>query len=344
MKLTGENILSKIQDRLVLHKYIRPFTRENQNRKITEKNTICLFCQPRGGSTWLAEILLNIPQSVLIDEPLWRGKLKSPWKKPDQSDRKVPEVADLDFYFNQHIPESENWLQARNVFEDILAGRSASKGLYDEQDYSRLKNGGTYVTKFCYANLLMPWLVQQFDFEAILLTRHPCAVIASQLRHPSWQGIRMDKSIMLEDFPFSEIYKVSTEKIGRIDSLETYLALIWAMNFKQTAMHPDNNRNWLTVSYERLLLCFDSEIDRINQRLRLNLHPNLINREKPSKSTYPDTNDKVVTHAKHDEWQRKLTKSQISAILRVLDIFEIDIYNRNTEPDYQRLYANEVLL
>lgn len=343
MKLTGENILSKIQDRLILHKYIYPFARGNQHRTISKENTICLFCQPRGGSTWLAEILLHIRGSVLIDEPLWRGKMKSPWKRPDYSDRKVPQLAELHFYFNQYIPESENWPEARNVFEDILAGRSTSKGLYDEQEYSRLKNGGTYVTKFCYANLLMPWLIQQFDFKAILLTRHPCAVIASQLRHPSWQGIRIDKSIISEDFPFSEIYRASLEKIEKIGSLESYLALIWAMNFKLTAMHPDNNRSWLTVSYERLLLCFDSEIDRINQRLRLKLHPDLINSEKPSKSTYPDTNDKIVTHAKLDEWQRELTKSQISDILGVLDIFEIDIYNGNTEPDYQSLYANEHL-
>lgn len=343
MKLTGENILSKVQDRLILHKYIYPFARGNQHRNISKENTICLFCQPRGGSTWLAEILLRIPGSVLIDEPLWRGKMKSPWKRPNQYDRKVAELAELDFYFNQHIPETEKWSEARNVIEDILTGRSTSKGLYDEQDYSRLKNGGTYITKFCYANLLMPWLIQQFDFKSVLLTRHPCAVIASQLRHPSWQGIKMDKSIMLEDFPFNEVYRASLEKIGNIDSLEIYLALIWAMNFKETAMHPDNNRNWLTLSYERLLLCFDAEINRINQHLRLNLHPKVINREKPSKSTFPNADDKAVTHARIDQWQRELSKSQISNILGVLDTFEIDIYNGNAEPDYQRLYANEVL-
>jgi hypothetical protein len=343
MKLTGENILSKIQDRLVLYQHIYPFVRGNQSRTINRENTICLFCQPRGGSTWLAEILLHIQGSVLIDEPLWRGKMKTPWEKPELSDRKVPEIADLDFYFNQYIPEFEEWPEAKTVFDKILSGRSRSKGLYEEQDYVRMKNRGIYITKFCYANLLMPWLIRQFDFKSILLTRHPCAVIASQLKHTSWKNLKIDEPVVWDEFPYTDFYRSKVEKVGKIGNIETFLAVVWALNFQQTAMHPQNNQDWLTVSYERLSLYFESEIHRINQHLPSDLNPDIIDREKPSKSTSFQTNGKPIFHKKVAAWKKELTKKQISDILGVLERFDIDIYNQYAEPDYRRLYTKEDL-
>ena len=106
MQLQIGKIISKVNDRQTLFRYIYPFVKENNDRTITQDNTLCLFCQARGGSTWLAEILLNIPKSILIDEPLWRGKMVAPFIAPNYFDRKVVEVADLNFFFNQHIPET----------------------------------------------------------------------------------------------------------------------------------------------------------------------------------------------------------------------------------------------
>ena len=110
-----ENIFSKIHDRITLFRHIIPFIRKNERRIISPQNTLCLFCQPRGGSTWLAEIFLHISNSILIDEPLWRGKVKVPFKKPDFHTRKVPQISDLKFFYNQHIPEEVDWPEARLV-------------------------------------------------------------------------------------------------------------------------------------------------------------------------------------------------------------------------------------
>jgi len=339
MHLQIDNIFSKIHNRIILFRYILPFVKKNADRKINDENTLCLFCQPRGGSTWLAEILLHKQHAVLIDEPLWRGNMVNPWMKPDHKFRKIKQIADLDFYYYQHIPESEDWPAAFTTFENILTGRSISIGLYNEQDLRNLIKGDLYITKFCYANLLMPWLVRQFDFSAILLTRHPCAVVASQLKYPAWKGMIIPREKKIADFPYHQFYHSALEKVGIIDSREKYLALIWALGFKHTAMHPMNNKRWLTISYEGLLCNYSKEINRINQRFNFGLDNLAIDFNQPSKSTHKDSLKYLNKNQQLLSWQKELSNKQIATILKVLEKFEIDIYTANPEPDYTRLYA-----
>ena len=333
-------ISSKVHDRFTLFRYIYPFVKKNKGRVITNENTLCLFCQPRGGSTWLAEVLLNIPNSALIDEPLWRGKVSEPFQIPDYYSRKVNQISDLNFLYNQHIPESSTWPETKSTFKEILTGRVPSIGLYDEQDLGKLKNGEFYITKFNYANLLMPWLVNQFNFNSILLTRHPCAVIASQLKLPSWKDIDPLNVDISGDIPYKEYYLSALKKIGEIDSKEKYLALIWALGFKNTAMHIENNNKWLTISYEGLLTNFHHEIKRINQWFPFALNIEMIDYKKPSKSTKLSS----IKYLKNDEqlssWKKELTKKQIATIMDVLVKFEIDIYSEKLEPEYDLLYGN----
>jgi hypothetical protein len=332
-------IFSKVNDRLILFRYIYPFVRKNKGRIISAKNTICLFCQPRGGSTWLTEILLHLPQTVLIDEPLWRGRIAAPFVKPDYYTRKVKSIADLDFFFNQYIPEDAQWPEAREAFEEILSGQCISIGLYDEQDLKNLEFGNNYITKFNYANLLAPWLSRQFEFNAIMLTRHPCAVIASQLHLPAWKHIDPTKAIDPGNFPNYEYYALALQKVGKIDSRVKYLALIWAMGFRNTAMHPDNNKRWLTIAYESILTNFDTELGRIDQRFHYGLKQLDIDRKRPSKSTREGSFARLQNDEQLSSWKSTLSKKQVATILDVLECFEIDIYTEQAEPDYNSLYS-----
>lgn len=334
-----ENKFSKIHDRLILYRYILPFIKKNKERIISPQNTLCLFCQPRGGSTWLAEIFLHIPNSVLIDEPLWRGKVTEPFSRPDYYSRKVPQISDLDFFYNQHIPQDEDWPDAKAVFENILSGRAASLGLYNEQDLKRLRKGDFYITKFCYANLLMPWLIDHFNLNAILLTRHPCAVVASQLKYPAWQNINMEVFRNIDDFPFNQIYYSALEKVGKIDNSEKYLALIWGMGFKNTAMHRENNKKWLSISYEGLWNDFECELDRISERFSYDLKSLNIDAGKPSSSTEPHSLKNIEERTQLSSWKKELNSKQISDILNVLEKLEIDIYTDKLEPDFDQLYS-----
>lgn len=335
-------IWQKIHDRWRLHRHVIPFAGKNRAREITAQNTLCLFCHPRGGSTWLTELLLQLPDSVLIDEPLWRGPETIPFAPPQPQHYKVPAIADLDFFHYQYIPDDAEWPAAKEALGNILRGAVPSLGLYDEQPMNRLKNSGLYITKFCYAHLLMPWLMHQFDVRAILFTRHPCSVIASQLQHPSWQYLRAETPKKIAKIPWAEFYADTLRKAGKIDSPVKYLAIIWALAFRATAMHPANNQQWLTMAYEGLVANPAFELNRLQNKLSINISPREEELARPSNSTIASSLNRSTTD-RLTGWRHYLDKKQIRTIFEVLDKFEIDLYNERPEPDYNRLYKNEIL-
>ena len=98
--LVHYSILEKIAIRFKIWRYLNPFIRSRlKSGNTCSDNNIYLFTLPRSGSTWLAELLLNIQDSYLIDEPLWSGNIGSEIGAAARCD----EVRKLGFYFIQPI-------------------------------------------------------------------------------------------------------------------------------------------------------------------------------------------------------------------------------------------------
>jgi len=70
-------------------------------------NAILLFSDPRGGSTWLTEILMKAINPAVIWEPLSPG-INSEFKK-------------LGFPPRQFIPEEDEWPEAKEAFQELFS-------------------------------------------------------------------------------------------------------------------------------------------------------------------------------------------------------------------------------
>jgi len=56
--------INKAKDLLICHSYLNVYGKMNSYRSnISPKSTILLFSNPRGGSTWLAEIFGELPKT-----------------------------------------------------------------------------------------------------------------------------------------------------------------------------------------------------------------------------------------------------------------------------------------
>jgi len=279
---------NKIRDRYLLNRYVTPFVKRNRLsvQNISYKNSLAIIAHPRGGSTWMAELMMNIPDSVLIDEPLWRGKLRSLNSTPKPGEGKIDAIDKLGFYYNQPVPELKSWPEAKVEFEKILTGKVLSLNIYRDNNFRTLNRSKFFVTKFCYAHLLLRWLLKNFQLNAILLTRHPCAVVSSQLSHPAWKNLRINKPLKFPDFLHNELYKELEIRIPKLATREEFLAAIWALGIKQTIYSNDNDLNWITVAYENLVINFKFEINRIFKRLNIKVPDSIWQHQyKPSGSS-----------------------------------------------------------
>ncbi|MEQ9426690.1 MAG: sulfotransferase domain-containing protein [Cyclobacteriaceae bacterium] len=304
-------------------------------------DNVYVFAQHRGGSTWIAEILNQIPESAVITEPLWRGKFLTNGELPLQSVGKCDEIRELDFYYQQPIPEGAEWPEAEEFFRRLFKLEVCKLGLYLDHKFSHLKSYKSFIFKFCFGNQLMPWLVQKFNIKAILLVRHPCAVVQSQMQMPYWDLVRRHPEFKVTDFRYNEVYLKYEHVLRQIKTPEENLAAHWCFNMLATLKDPNNNKKWLTVAYENLYENYDQEIDRIFQWIDRPIAQRVGSLNfKPSRYTESYSLEYIKSGNQLNIWKERLDKDQIKRILQIVEAFEIDGYSDNVLPDLKAIYGS----
>jgi len=304
------------------------------------KETIIISGAHRGGTTWLLEVLLNsIPFSCGISEPL------SLTTSIYQDER----LKKLNFSSKQYIAFKQEWKEAEILIKDILTGANINLfNVYSDsilEYFKAMSTANVYIVKFCRANRMLEWMVDKFKLKhTILLIRHPCAVVASQLSHGGWNHILKNNNSEYPDFSPEFIKKEPwIEKIVKsIKTTEEKMALSWCLDH-YIVLSASKPYQWILTTYEKLVQDGESEIKSILNQLGYKA-PMDIDKylHKPSSSTSFDSNvmqggNRLTT------WKNKLSKDQIKRILAIVSKFGLDFYTDDLEPDYERLHKNPVI-
>lgn len=220
------------------------------SREAAAPSPIVIAASPRGGSTWVAEILANSMQNpATIWEPLHPNKMKSPYP---------------DFTWREFIPEEVNWPEAYWFFKRLFSSEIMRAGDIELWSYHGLWkwHQRAKLIKFVRANRLLPWLATNFpEIHPILVVRHPCAVISSQLNHPAFErNLPRCNSIGGE---FSSYYNQFVDILDNIATIEEALTTTWCLDHIIPLRHRFNNRRWTTVYYEELVQYPEREVKRI---------------------------------------------------------------------------------
>ncbi|MCG8308853.1 MAG: sulfotransferase domain-containing protein [Cytophagales bacterium] len=326
-------IVQRFKDRYLLWKYTYPFNRRNKYRTITEENTICLFSFPRSGSTWLSEILINIPNTCLFDEPFLRDRIKGIEHLPNNTIRKFNEIKDLGFYFFQPIPYGADWFEAKKVIAKLFQGRIVSLGLYDDYGLWRLKKATTFIVKMNYASLMASWMQSNFHCSALVLLRNPLAVLASSIRHEWISKIKVNKNAYFPHFKFNEVFQKYYMTYRRfVKSKEDLLIFLWAINMKEGILQMSPEKSHF-VFYEHLLINFESELNRIFEYLKCPFPTGVLEKRFiPSKSSKPYAFESIRSENQLNQWKRTLNKDQIKSAIKILEELGVDFYT-NDLPD-----------
>ncbi|MFZ7127488.1 MAG: sulfotransferase [Desulfobacterales bacterium] len=273
---------------------------------------------PRSGTTWIAEVLNTIPDSNILYEPLYL--------------RSNPILSEIGFRWRTYIRPDEDSPDIRYYFEQILTGKTLNPGTLSRADRNTVPGTRTWIVKFVRANMLMSWLVRQFEVpRPLVVIRHPCAVVSSQLRMGSWDHVTAP--VECPEF-FAEYPEF--EKIRRkLRHLDEMLAFSWCLEYflilKEQKPYP-----WLLLAYEDLLLNPEKRFSDIFRNFRHEISPEGFRLIGKDSSTTVDDG-----HSRHGarltSWKRYLTAEQAERILNVTKAFGIDVYSTAAEPDYARL-------
>ncbi|MEX0822252.1 MAG: hypothetical protein WD021_08925 [Rhodothermales bacterium] len=288
---------------------VRPFARFDPTENLL------VFSDPRGGSTWLAEMLMTVPRTVLLWEPL--------------NVANVSFFDDLNFSLRQYVPPDADWEEARQRFERLFRG-----DLIDHwtcQDPIGLARAERMVVKVCRGNALLPWMSATFDlaYEPVYLVRHPFAVVASQLRYGAWEdyeGFEVPKG------PFDSYYREHEAYVQSLETVYEGLVAQWCLTNLVPLRSPRNDVDWITVYYEDLLADSDAQIRRIFDRWRMEPPPGIFAAAGRASSTTRRATFNDDVNRQLSKWMAYFDDEAVDRMMAVLDHFGVSEYGRDVRP------------
>lgn len=286
-------------------------------KKFRPEDSIIIFSEARGGSTWLMEILNKIPRTCINWEPLHKEK--------------GVVSKELNWGLRPYIPKGDQNEVYHNLIKRILSFKICSKW---STIYLKIKDLIKYkivITKFVRANLLLPYIMNNFKFhnKPILLIRHPIDVCISQIK-----AFDDDKNNTLE-IPHSINNNRFIEHKDFIQTLETqleYKIANWCLNNCLLLQDIETLNKVTIVFYSDLIMKPREETLRILKTLNCVNETNTrkilesINFRKPSKTDFKNNliSDPEKQLNKNFE---KLNNSEKDSIQNIFKNFKFKLFD-----------------
>lgn len=280
--------------------------------------SLLIFADPRGGSTWLSEILQKEQGTALVWEPLHIGQ--------NELFRKIG------FGYRQHIPPEAGWPEAKEAFSKVLCGKNLNIWTAQFTPLSEIINSNRLLVKLCRGNLLLPWIVHNFplDRKPIYMVRHPFAVVASQMKQGGWKHVL--STFEIPEIPYSHIYKRHERMLQTIDSKEQVLLATWCITNGYLLDHPRNNIDWICITYEDLLMDPETQLSHIYKQWDAKLPEKLLDNLQVRSKTALLSGEISDKENQLKLWNDSFTNRQIDKLIRILDHFEITLYDHSYLP------------
>ena len=301
------------------------------------QDTIVVAGTPRSGTTWLLELLRSLSGYKALNEPLLYEEAR----------------AEYGFSWRTYLSPDDPAPKQSAYMQTILSGRLGLSPAWHFEDRSRIQQLVTQATrrrlvvKFCRANRMLHWLVRRFDVRGLVfIVRHPCAVVASMLRHGGWEHMKTDigESVDFDLDPAlpSPVREHFSSIVRNCTSRTEALAALWCLDhYIPLVYHTEEESPWVLVPYERLVTEGHSELQRIVSALGTEMTVEMRGRfDEPSSSV----RDQFHQNAEQQlsKWRRRLSDRQVDEVLSIVQAAGLDAaYSRDLEPNYDWLCGRQ---
>ena len=300
----------------MLREFQKSFERKLFNAQINleqEKN-ILFFGDPRGGTTWMAETLVQLFELPILWEPMLP--------------RKNSRFAKFSFASRQYLPDNLKNKEIHKAFSDLLHGKGVDHWEINHTSVKELKKSKCAIIKFTRGNMLLPYITKQFSFEKkpIYMLRNPMAVVASQLKHVGWKDAK--NHFEIPDTFYNEVYDTHREFLKTLKTKEEVLVAKWALTNKIVLEHPRHDLDWIFITYEETLLKPKETLTKVLDNWGYtNFNLDKIDFNKKSKTSLSSKRRPPEEQLAH--WKSSFTDEQIQKMKSVLTYFSMDNHIEN---------------
>lgn len=296
-----------------------------------------LLGSARSGTTWVQDVLAQANGRRTIFEPL--NPEGDPRAKPFahvylNANDEAPALAEL-------LGEAVSgrglrlWWDLRvsppHVFRWQSPKGYAAQALYTFRGLTRYRRerGQATLTKLIRGNLLGGWLTHQMDARVALVLRHPCAVVASQLRvDPSaWHDHhKLLRSYLGHERLVDEYLAPHHDLLANVTDATEVHAALWCIE-NVIPLRRATEDGVVPVYYERLLSHDSAEWHTLLDALALRSAPDEALTARPSQQASSDMRSVSFDAETMGRWRQRLDAGQVSRIGQMLDRFEVTAYS-----------------
>ncbi|GAB4419836.1 MAG: hypothetical protein OHK0039_32700 [Bacteroidia bacterium] len=298
----------------------------------TEKN-IFLFSMPRSGTTWLMEIIASQPGFKVVNEPFNLRK------------EVVRENLGIDDWDELFAPENQS--KIASYLQHFIDGRDHDLRFFRYAPFSefwKLRTHRIIFKVLFVGEANIDWYRTAFNAEVIYLLRHPVPVSLSRTEFPRLRSFI--ESDYHEHFSREQLL-YAQQVIQRGDKYEQAV-LDWC--FQNAVPLRQATPDWLVLSYEQMVIEPERIIEHMVARFQFERPEWMYARvDKASNSTAKSNTESRQVLLNQDamrqnrswlieKWANKVTQTQLDKTFEMLEVFEIDFYERgNFMPQDQYL-------
>ncbi len=285
-----------------------------------EKNDIFILSSPRSGSTWLMELFYVEPGMKYIYEPLGKKILD----------------------YNQFLPIETRWYwvhlsdEEKRVLADYFRDRDKISHFGPRNPFDGSYNFKTdrRVLKIIRANSLIPWFAREFDYDLIYLIRHPLAQAVSSIKrgHTPSAGQFLENSWFVENYLGQDLREYGKNIWDNGDEREKFV-LEWCLDNLIPLAERGRENDYLTVTYEELVLETEKFIDLFSSTYKLEAKNDMLEKVRsPSKtadSSNAETRERIQLGDDRyliEKWRKEYSGEEVEGLFNILERFEISAY------------------
>jgi LPS sulfotransferase NodH len=280
---------------------------------------VFLFSAPRGGSTWLTELIATQPGFKPCDEPF---NLRTP--------AVAHELARLGIYRWNDLYDGRPEASMHAYVRAIVDGSSGHMNPFFYRNHFRLVTH-RIVFKILHAGEdRINWFRDHFDGRVVLLLRHPIPVTLTRKSLPRLRAF-IDTSYSQS---LSEEQRRLARHLTETGSDREKGMLDWCL--QHAIPLRDATDDWTIVTYEQLVLDPATVIAHLAERLELPRPEAMMRRlREPSSSTHQsDAMSQEVLRGHQpdrgrwlvEKWRTKVSDSEEKQLMDILAAFGIDVY------------------
>ena len=314
-------------------------TGDQSNRPVATR-PVLVAGSGRSGTTWISEILAASVGCVSVFEPLHARRVPEvpatdaltpacPFPGPYlRSDDTAPEWETFfDHVFTGRVENCwtrQDWRAKPTRFGTSLLPDAITLRWARRRYRADAAKASRRVIKIIRGNLLLGWLHHRFSPATVLIVRHPCAVVASRLRHrwsDSLDGIWSQPKLIADHLaPFHDAIASAGDSLQR-------MTILWCVENLTALTTIGGNPDVSIRCYESFVDTPQQEFSRLQNRLGLRAS------ERAGRAIDRWTSNpsqKTLLHRRN--WDGGLSTRDIDRVLDTCQRCGMGIYDRGWAP------------